>query len=61
MEEKPLTWEIWRDAKLCGRARSYQEADGIVRGLRKISPTSSFRLQYVGRNLGQRSPEELIG
>jgi hypothetical protein len=61
MEQKPKTWDIWRDGRLCDHADSYQNAQRIVKALQRTYPTSSFRVQYVGKNLGVRSPEECIG
>ena len=59
--EKPLTWDIWRDGRLCSQTDSYQNAQCIVNSLQRSFPTSSFRVQYTGKDLGRRSPEECIG
>jgi hypothetical protein len=61
METKPKTWDIWRDGRLCGQADSYQNAQRIVTSLQRTYPTSSFRVQYIGKNLGVRREEEYIG
>jgi hypothetical protein len=59
--EKPKIWDIWRDCRCCGQAESYQEAQRIISALQKVYPTSSFRVQYIGKNLGVRTKEEICG
>lgn len=59
--EKPMLWDIWRDCKRCGQAPSHLEAQKIVKALQKMHPTSSFRVQYTGKDLGIRREEEFIG